>query len=162
MKSTNKTIVWLYAICSGIFGLFGYLILIFIVLFCSSEWLFPWMWGSYNLGNNLYKLDDDDHSAIYYCSQKRGRTCYGGSYIVPEYIDVLSAEYVADYRYDDSYVIVLTDNRSTREHKYYIISKDFDPTVTDDLGIRARYLWEFTDSNEFIARCEKDGIALRF
>ncbi len=85
-----------------------------------------------------------------------------GDEIVPSSADCQNSEYVKEYKFDKSSIIVLTDNKQTGEHKYYIISKAFDPEYTNDVVIRARYLWEFTDSAEFIARCERDSIALRF
>lgn len=131
-----------------------------------SEWIFPELWGSHELGNNLYKWDGNGDDAILFGSDYAGRRCIGGSYIVPSYMDLYicgkKAEYVKEYKFDKSSIIVLTDNNQTGERKYYIISKAFNPDYTDGAVIRARYLKEFTDSAEFIACCEMDSIGLRF
>ena len=148
-------------------GIIGRYIFLCICLEATG-WICPEVWGSYSLGKNIYMMEDAlDGYYIVQGRKVRTRVCEHGDYIVPlmsEMYDSLGreAEYVVDAKYNRESIIVRTDNYQTHCRKYYIISKDFTDERIQVDSIINNYLWEFTDSNEFIARCEKDGIALRF
>lgn len=96
-----------------------------IALFFSSEWLFPEWNGSYDLGNNLYVMDwEKGTKIIVHCSNKRGKTCYGGSPVIPH--NYPREAYVKSAKANDKWIIVKaikTENNSTC---YYLVDKSFD------------------------------------
>lgn len=90
----------------------------------------------------------------------KGKTCTGGSFLVPAFDN--PCEFVIDAEFDDKTIITRTENYKTLERKFYIISKDYcEDTITIN-DIRANYIQEFADSSEFISCCERNGISLRF
>ncbi|GHT00876.1 hypothetical protein FACS189421_13350 [Bacteroidia bacterium] len=99
----------------------------------SSNWLFPeWSSGSYDLGNNLYMMEwDGGGRIIVHCSRKKGKACYGGTYVVPTHkaeYDSLGnwAELVDDAKFDKKWIIVKSKLIQEKKYCYYIINKDFD------------------------------------
>lgn len=148
----------------GIIGRYIFL----CICFGATEWICPEVWGSYSLGKNIYMLENEGYGRfIVQGWSMSGRVCRSGENIVPlmsEMYDSLGqrAQYVVDAKYNRESIIVRTDNYQTHCRKYYIISKDFTDERIQVDSIINNYLWEFTDSTEFIARCEKDGIPLRF
>jgi hypothetical protein len=163
MKKTIKIIV---IITSMIFVLL-------IGLFFSSEWLFPEWNGSYNLGNNLYMMEwDGGGKIIVYCSNKKGRTCYGGPNVVPTYereYDSLGnfAELVENVKFNNEWIIVKSKLIKKKKYHYYIINKDFDingfdwETVNCDSIIQS-HITEYIDSVTFIKELERRNIDLSF
>ncbi|WP_295731822.1 hypothetical protein [uncultured Muribaculum sp.] len=129
----------------------------------------PELHGSYNLGHNVYMLENDGHGRFIVLGGRNmdGRVCLTGDNLVPEmsqWYDSLGrrAEYVVDARFDDRHIIARTDNYQTHIRKYYIITKDFPAEMNDADEIIRHHILSFTDSAEFIVRCEKDSIALHF
>ncbi len=108
-------------------------ILIFILSFFlfvvaldySSNWLFPKWNGSYDLGNNLYMMDwEKGNRIIVYCGRKKGRTCYGGSYVIPH--SSLKEVYVKTAKANDRWIIVKAVTTEDNRPCYYLIDKSFD------------------------------------
>ena len=79
---------------------------LFVAVFdYSSKWLFPQWNGSYDLGNNLYMMDwERGNKIIVYCSRKTGRTCSGGSPVIPH--EHPREVYVKSAKANDRWVIV--------------------------------------------------------
>lgn len=95
-----------------------------IILFFSSEWLFPSWWGSYSLGGNLYMLDwDGGEKVIVYCNNPRGRTCYSGISVIPSNTDTNQIRVIAA-KSSDEWVIVKAKSSNEDKKRYYLISKD--------------------------------------
>ena len=101
------------------------IISLFILLFFSSEWLFPNWWGSYSLGNNLYIMDwDGGEKIIVYSTNIRGRTCYSGSNVLPANNNI-GRLHVKKAISNENWVIVKAELTDTNKDCFYIISKDF-------------------------------------
>lgn len=124
--------------------------------------------SSYDLGNNIYMMEwDGGGRIIVLCSSKSGKTCTGGSYLIPTYENSVNsngrfAEYVVTAKSDEKWVIVKTDNHLIQQRKYYIINKDYDPNEMTTQDIIDTKIECFADSSEFANNCLKNGIALQF
>ena len=95
-----------------------------VALFFSSEWLFPEWNGSYYLGNNLYMMDwERGNKIIVHCSNKSGRTCYGGSPVIPH--NYPREVYVQSAKADDKWIIVKAITTEDNNVCYYLIDKSF-------------------------------------
>ncbi len=139
------------------------LVTIFIVLYVT-EWCYPEFNGSYSLGNNIYMLDWDGGGRIIVRGTSiKGKTCYGGEYLVPSYenhYDSIGniAEYVIDARSDDNWIIAMTGFQNSLQRKYYIIDKrDITDTMTAEEIINTRIVF-FTDSIDFLQTCSINEI----
>jgi hypothetical protein len=101
------------------------------VLFFSSEWLFPEWNGSHNLGNNLYMMEwDGGGRIIVFCSNKEGRTCYGGPRVIPTNERAFDdhgnyAELVENAKVDERWIVVKSKRFQEGTHCYYLIDKNF-------------------------------------
>ena len=101
------------------------IILLSLLLFFTSEWLFPSWWGSHSLGHNLYMLDwDGGNKIIVYCSNPRGRTCYGGLSVIPSNSNS-SQLCVITAKSNERWVIVRAKQTQDNKNCYYLINKDF-------------------------------------
>lgn len=170
-KFLKKTI---YIVCKYITLSYGIIISIFIIfiLFLSvlsvCEWFWPEWNGSYNLGNNIYMLEwDGGGRVIVNAWEIRGKTCFGGEQLIPTYengYDSLGrfAEYVVDAKADDNWVIVRTNNHVNSQRKYYIINKQYNPEEMTGAEIVDTKIECFTDSNEFVNKCFKNGIDIKW
>ena len=161
---------------------------IFIFLFIA-QYIYPEIWGSHSLGNDIYLLDGDgaNRGVIVFTDKEDlcGNTSYGGSTIIPlrdiGYNDSTGYDYVVNTSYDENWIIVQTQYYGTQNYRYYIISKDFDPekmfgkykmTNKDSLAGKSyktnydvfidRNIRVFSDSTEFAAVCKEDKIKLNF
>lgn len=156
------------------FGLtFITILLLLAGLLFYSDWLFPEWNGSYNLGNNLYMMEwDGGGKIIVYCSNKKGRTCYGGPNVIPTHereYDSLGnfTELVESVKFNKKWIIVKSKLIKKNKYHYYIINKDFDingfdwGTVNCDSIIQS-HITEYIDSIAFIKELERRNIDLSF
>lgn len=149
-------------------GIMFSIYVLFMLFLFVSDWIWPEFNGSHDLGNNIYMLDGDGNGRIIvYCSNKEGKTCCGGSYLIPTYENGYDsndnfAEYVVTAKSDERWVIVKTDNHLIQQRKYYIINKDYDPIEMTTQDIIDTKIECFADSSEFANNCLKNGIALQF
>lgn len=124
--------------------------------------------SSHNLGNNIYMMEWDEGARIIVnCSNKSGRTCYGGAYLIPTYENGHDSignftEYVVTAKSDEKWVIVKTDNFQSKQHKYYIINKDYDSNEMTTEEIINTKIDCFTDSSEFANKCLENGISIKW
>ena len=124
--------------------------------------------SSYDLGNNIYMMEwDGGGRLIVLCSHVEGKKCYGGSYLIPTYENSVDsngefAEYVVTAKSDEKWVIVKTDNFQSKQHKYYIINKDYDPNEMTTEEIINTKIDCFTDSSEFANKCLENGISIKW
>jgi hypothetical protein len=120
--------------------IFSTILFLTVTLFFSSDWLFPEWNGSYYLGNNLYLIDwEKDNKIIVYCSNKRGRTCYGGAPVIPH--NYPREVYVQSAKADDKWIIVKAITTENNHYCYYMIDKSFS---IDGLN------WEVTNCDSII------------
>ena len=162
----DKIILFFCKLVTGVIFVFSSLVIVLFLFLFASEWLWPEINGSYDLGNNIYMMEwDGGGRIIVYGTNISGNTCYGGGYLIPTYENQYDstgryAEYVVDAKSDDNWVIVRSANWNVNERKYYIISKNFDPdTINKDKIINTK-IEEFTDSSEFSKRCYDNGITM--
>ena len=124
--------------------------------------------SSYDLGNNIYMMEwDGGGRIIVNCTSKSGRTCTGGYDLIPTYENSVDnngrfAEYVVTAKSDEKWVIVKTDNFQSKQHKYYIINKDYDPNEMTTEEIINTKIDCFTDSSEFANKCLENGISIKW
>jgi hypothetical protein len=111
-------------------------------------------------------LDWDDNSKIIvFCSNKRGRTCYGGSYIIPDKNSVHEVERemrIKDVVFDSKWIIVRTVQSKNNREFYYIIDKNYPldgQTKSDDV---LSYLRGPLEYDSFLKEVEAKKIKLRF
>lgn len=144
---------------------------VFVLLFFGfgyvSTYIYPEFWGSKNLGNGIYYMYGDNYydASIVIGSGFDNNVCTGGPQILPRHWyddkgDLL--EYLVSKEFDDLNIIALIYNYQTAEHKYCILSKSFNADSTSIEQIVSGYVFEFTDSLEFIRECEDRNITLRF
>lgn len=144
---------------------FSFLLLI-IILFFSSEWLFPEWNGSYDLGNNLYMMDwERGNRIIVYCSNKEGRTCYGGLPVIPH--NYPQEVYVKNAKANDKWVIVKAVTTEDNRPRYYLIDKSFDIKGVDRNIINCdsiiqSYIISTFDSLSFDKKLKEKNVNLRF
>lgn len=171
MKIKYKLRKITFCLLVGIVSIFSWIIgmLLFVIAFLYiSEWVWPEFNGSYNLGNGIYMMEwDGGGRIIVKGSYIRGRTCYGGSHLIPAYESLYDstgnfAEYVIDAKVDEDWIIAKTGNYINGEHKYYIVDKSFDIEKTSEEVIIKDYIFEFTDSLSFANDCDQKRIKLRW
>lgn len=143
----------------------GFLVLM-IILFFSSKWLFPEWNGSYDLGNNLYMMDwERGNRIIVYCSNKHGKICYGGISIIPH--SDSSDVYVKDAKANDKWVIVKAATTEENRPRYYLIDKSFEVEMLNlnfnsfDSIIQSHIISTF-DSLSFEKKLKEKNINLKF
>lgn len=135
MKKTNK-----------IFAIILSTIIFLVGFFFSSEWLFPEWNGSYDLGKNLYMMDwEKGNKIIVHCSNKSGRTCYGGFPIIPH--NYPREVYVQSAKADDKWIIVKAITTEDNNVCYYLIDKSFNIEGLD---------WEVVNCDSII-QCQITG-----
>ena len=166
-----------YALLEKIFIVWGKTTLIFVLglvalIIClvtflyAAEWIWPEFNGSYNLGNNIYMLEWDGGGRIIVSGTNiSGKTCYGGENLIPTYENSVDSnghftEYVVDAKSDERWVIVKTDNYQSKQRKYYIINKDYDPNEMTAQDIIDTKIECFTDSSEFANKCLENEISI--
>ncbi|MEA4937929.1 MAG: hypothetical protein VB102_15020 [Paludibacter sp.] len=111
-----------------------------VTLFFSSDWFFPEWNGSYYLGNNLYLMDwEKGNKIIVHCKNKRGRTCYGGSPVIPH--NYPREVYVLSAKADDKWIIVKAITTEDNNVCYYLIDKSFNINGLD---------WEIVNCDSII------------
>ncbi len=132
-----------------------------VIFFFSSEWLWPESYGSHHLGNGVYLLEWDGGDIIVQGSNIRGRTCYGGSYIIPnaENSNANRKEHVVKVKYDDSWILVKTVLCNPLEFKFYVIEKKFDKKDNEEV-ILNKYTKSFNDSIEFHRYIQRNNISV--
>lgn len=185
----KKILFWIMVITCATFVWIIKISLLFIIIMYVAQYTCPQLWGSHSLGNCLYLLDGDDNyrGIIVFTEKERlsGNTSYGGAPIIPfpdiEYNDSIGEDYVVKTSYNKNWIIVQTQFYRTKDYRYYIISKDFDPekmfekykmTNEDSLANKSyktnfdafigRNIRVYSDSTEFAAACKKDNIKLHF
>lgn len=133
-----------------------------------SEWICPEFNGSYHLGNGIYMIEwEKGGKIIVWGNNIRGKTCYGGSLLVPslqEHYDSLGniTEYVRDAKSDEKWIIAKTYNIPKQKNLFYIIDKDY-KKVIDDKGTDIEIdIVHFTDSTEFAKACAYRKIVLKW
>lgn len=76
----------------------------------------------------------------------RGRTCYGGSYVIPSYENrIKRKEHVTYSEYNDSWIFVKTVMCNPTEDKYYLINKGFKINTEPEMILK-KYTRSFRDS----------------
>ena len=152
-----------------LFILLSCLLVVFAILFMySCEWVWPESCGSYNLGNGIYMMEwDGGGRVIVKGTNNRGKTCYGGSYLIPTYESGYDsagnfAEYVIDAKYDNNWIIAKTGNYINGENKYYIVDKSFDLEKTSEEDIVKNYIFDYSDSLTFAEACHVKGINIKW
>lgn len=138
-----------------------------IGLFIFSEWLFPSLWGSYNLGNGLYMMEWDNNSRlIVYNSHPRGKTCYSGIPIIPTSLSENIR--VADAKSNNDWIIVEAyQNNDTLNRFYYLIDKSYrviglDWKKDNCDSIIQSYIFRFDNEQLFQNKLYELGIELSF
>ena len=168
LKHLNKILYFICKIILWGIGAFASIIIMIILFLYICEWVWPEMLGSYDLGNKIYLLDWDEGTKIIVRGTSiHGKTCYGGSYLIPTYENACDslgnfAEYVVDAKSDNKWIIVKTDNKLNHTSKYYIMNKKFDSEKINEEKILQKYVWEFKDSTEFADRCKQEGIQIKW
>ena len=140
---------------------------LFVAVFdYSSKWLFPQWNGSYDLGNNLYMMDwERGNKIIVYCSRKTGRTCSGGSPVIPH--EHPREVYVKSAKANDRWVIVKALTTESDKLCYYLIDKSFNiknldwEIVNCDSIIQSHIISTF-DSISFEKILKDKNIELKF
>jgi hypothetical protein len=143
-------------------SLFGVGVVIFLF---SSEWLWPEFYGSRNLGNGIYLMEWDEGAIIVQGSNISGRTCYGGSFIIPitaspNDSNANRKEHVVKVKYDDSWILVKTVLCNPFEVKFYVIDKDFDKNDNETI-ILNKHIKSFKDSIDFYSYVQRNNISVR-
>ena len=132
---------------------------ILISLFHASEWLWPELWGSRSLGNNLYLINwEKGAKIVVYCKNPRGNTCYSGSYVVPAGPVSATKEDVREAVTSEHYIIILSYLIEQDKYKYYVISKEYGELNNPPLEIREKFLYPFEDYSHFSNKCDSLGI----
>ena len=152
-----KVCTWTLALLS--------IILLSLMLF--SDWLFPSLFGSYSLGNNIYLSGQASMSVVYPSTyDMHGRTAKGGMLLIPDirlYADsVFSSEHVRDANFDDNWIIVKTTGNTITHKRYYIIDKNFDPETLEFDEVIDNHIVGYSDSLEFASACRSKGITLKW
>ena len=135
-------------------------------LFLSIEWLWPEFYGSRSLGNGLYLLEWDGKPIIVKGTNIRGKTCYGGDYIIPTYncrYDSVGniIEYVIKEKHNDKFILVKDTILTPAGCKYYIIDKVFTNECSVET-IKNKYIISFSDSIQFINYLHSRNIDIRW
>lgn len=177
-RRVYKVIKWVFRIALFLLGFI-------VLLFFSSEWIWPEFCGSHKLGETLYALDwKNNDQIIVYCESEdlSGRTCYGGTSIIPNEV-FAEGDWVRSTKHDKHWIIAKTYNYSTDHHKYFIIDKNFTKegtesheithkyycTIKDSVStnvfysyLNQYYVFSYNDSIAFANECEKRGIKLKW
>ena len=135
-------------------------------LFLSIEWLWPEFYGSRSLGNGLYLLEWDGGPIIVKGTNIRGKTCYGGDYIIPTYncrYDSVGniIEYVIKEKHNDKFILVKDTILTPAGCKYYIIDKGFTNECSAET-IKNKYIISFSDSIQFFNCLHSRNIDIRW
>lgn len=136
-----------------------------IIMLFSSEWLFPEWNGSYSLGNGIYMMEwDGPGRIIVQGSNIHGRTCYGGSLIIPTNEDECDStghftEWVVDATFDDKYIVAYSYNNILKGYKYYILNKSFALDLPSE-RIVDEYREVFLSEDSFMQACDLKGIEI--
>lgn len=150
MKKHNRILIYCFLIIGALFGLFS-----------ISEWLWPELWGSHSLGNDLYLINwENDTKIVVFSKNLRGNTCYSGSFVIPSGPVSTTREYVVDAVSNDNYIIILSLLIDNNKNKYYVISKDFGDLNDPVLEITERHLHPFEDYTSFCNTCDSLGISI--
>lgn len=183
----KKLIVWIVITsCALVVWLVKIILCIGIVIWVS-QYMHPEWNGCYPLGKSLYRINWDGGDMIFFTDKRElcGNTSYGGTRIIPfsdiEYNDSTGYDYIIKASYNKNWIIVQTQFYRTKNYRYYIISKDFDPekmfekykmTKEDSIAGKSyktnydvfidRNIRVYSDSTEFAAACKKDNIELHF
>ena len=142
------------------------IIFLLAALFFSSEWLFPEWNGSYYLGNNLYMMDwEGGNKIIVHCSNKSGRTCYGGSPVIPH--NNPREVYVKTAKANEKWIIVRAITVDNNQLCYYLIDKSFkidglDWDIVNCDSIIQTQITGPLDLQEFENKTSKLGIDIKF
>ncbi|MBO5603451.1 MAG: hypothetical protein J5957_12740 [Prevotella sp.] len=149
--------------------LVGFFVLCSISLFFLpiSDYLFPKLNGSYNLGNGIYMIEWDDGRIIVNGEQIIGNTCYGGSPLIPSIRTAIdSADYTYNYervvkvKSDREWIIAKTHNHQNGQEIFYIIDKGFDINKTTAEDIVNNYIHVYSDSISFAKACNEKKIGI--
>ena len=135
-------------------------------LFLSIEWLWPEFYGSRSLGNGLYLLEWDGGPIIVKGTNIRGKTFYGGDYIIPTYncrYDSVGNinEYVIKEKHNDKFILVKDTILTPAGCKYYIIDKVFTNECSAE-KIKNKYIISFSDSIQFFNYVHSRNVDIRW
>lgn len=135
-------------------------------LFLSIEWLWPEFYGSRSLGNGLYLLEWDGGPIIVKGTNIRGKTCYGGDYIIPTYncrYDSVGNinEYVIKEKHNDKFILVKDTILTPVGYKYYIIDKGFTNECSAET-IKSKYIISFSDSIQFLNYVHSHNVGIEW
>ncbi len=151
-----------------ILGILIIIVLLFIGFLFASEWIFPQMHGSYNLGHGIYMMEwDGGGRVIVYGTSISGNTCYGGTPLIPIYNDQYDSlgrqmEYVVDAKSDKHWIIAKTNNKITHQKKFYIIDKNFNIHEEKTEKMPPIPIFNYNDSLEFVNACKIKGIKINW
>ena len=138
----------------------------FALFLFISNWWFSEFNGSYSLGKNIYMIDwDGGGKIIVRGTSIEGNTCYGGERLIPLYEEQYDTignvvEYVEDAASYENWIVARTNNKITRQRKYYILDKK---TISDKMSTEEiiKKIECFMDSILFEQKCSKENINLK-
>ena len=151
-----------------ILGILIIIVLLFIGFLFASEWIFPQMHGSYNLGHGIYMMEwDGGGRVIVYGTSISGNTCYGGTPLIPTYNNQYDSlgrqmEYVVDAKSNKRWIIVKTNNKMTHQKKIYIIDKDCNTQEKTSDNTLPIQILNYNDSLDFAKACNNKGIKINW
>ena len=167
-KTIDKTFQFVGKVIVHVLGwLLAIAICLGLFLF-ATEWIWPEYNGSYSLGNNIYMIEwNGGGRVIVLGSNMYGKTCYGGSQLIPTYENQYDSlghfdEYVIDAKADDSLIIIKTNNHINNKQNYYILDKRYNPNKLSAQDIINTKIKAFTDSLEFADACSRNRIDIKW
>ena len=142
----------------------GMLLLIGLFLYLS-EWFLPEWHGSYSLGKGVYMIEwDSPGKIIVQGTNVSGRTCYGGTLLVPSYENEYDSygnynEYVVNAVHNMDWIVAYTYSIKEKNYKYYTIDKSL---INNDIcanDITERFIRMYLDKDSFIHFCDSINIS---
>ncbi len=151
---TFKRII--YVLCASVVVLVIVMLLLLalsIAVWWISDWVCPQMNGSKPLGKNIHLVDwDDGEQIIVIGTDMHGKTCYGGTYLIP--IHNNEPQDSGNYFIREKIIAVTsTENwievctiRENEHKKYYLIDKRDIPENNTNIDIVKEHFYCFADS----------------
>jgi uncharacterized phosphosugar-binding protein len=100
--------------------------LIIGILFITSVYWNPSIWGSHSLGKNLYSMEwDGGGQIIVYNDKPTGKTVFSGAYVIPSNKDTAQNLVVQKINYDNQWIIAKAVKKEIKQVYYFIIDKSF-------------------------------------
>lgn len=148
----------------GLFALVALTLIHFMWFWVITSWVKPEWHGSYNLGDGIYMIDwDGKTKQLLDGTQFEGRTCIGGSQVIPSHDKGYLSDSVysiEDTKYNERWIIAKAATHKQNEYYFFIIDKSFKADSVPIPDIYGTYLVGYTDSLEFITACKHKQISL--